>query len=174
MTWYNADGLLVQFGDDHNDRANQDNLAMAPSTAGAEKEIIINVVLDRLGTGVSYSTDLNNDGTKNGFNSGDPYIPAGAVVRSCELYMSETATSAGSAVIEVGAYEQDGSVIDANGFIASTAVAALGAGVGIEGAGADIGEAVSTTLDAYIGVDVNTAAFTAGEGKLVLKYVDVA
>ena len=65
-------------------------------------------------------------------------------------------------------------MIDANGFIASTAVAALGAGVGIEGAGADIGEAVSTTLNAYIGVDVNTAAFTAGEGKLVLKYVDVA
>jgi len=173
MAWYNKDGLLVQFGNDHNDRANQDNLAMAPSTMGSEKELIVNVVLDRLGTGVSYSTDIDNDGTKDGFNTGDPFIPAGAVVTSCELYMSETATSTGSAVLEVGSYQLDGTVIDANGFIASTAVAALGAGVGIEGAGADIGEAVSTTLNAYIGVDVNVEAFTAGEGKLVLKYVIV-
>ena len=172
MAWYNKDGLLVQFGNDHNDRANQDNLAMAPSTMGSEKELIVNVVLDRLGTGVSYSTDIDNDGTKDGFNTGDPFIPAGAVVTSCELYMSETAVGV-NAVLEVGSYQLDGTVIDANGFIASTATAALAAGVGIEGAGADIGEAVSTTLDAYIGVDVNTAAFTAGEGKLVLKYVIV-
>lgn len=172
-TWYNDDGLLVKFGGAHNDPAERANMPMATRVAGAEKELIVNVVLDHLGTGTSYTTDLNNDGSYNGFNTGDAYIPAGAIVRSCELYVSETAASAGAATITVGAYQLDGTVIDADGFVASTGKAALVAGAGIEGAGADIGEAVSTTLDAYIGVTVGTAAMTAGEFKLVLKYVDV-
>lgn len=171
-TWYNDDGLLVKFGGAHNDPAERANLAMAPRVAGTEKELVMNVVLDQLGTGVSYSTDLNNDGSYNGFNTGDAYIPAGAIVRSCELYVSETAASGGTTNITVGSYELDGSVIDADGFVASTAKAAIVAGAGIEGGGADIGEAVSTTLDAYIGVAVATTACTAGEFKLVLKYVE--
>jgi len=174
-THINDDGLEVRYGKFHTDPANRDNRAASPRVAGSEKEIIIPIVLDRIGSvdGVSYSTDLNNDGTKNGFSGSDVFIPAGAVIRSAELYMSEAAASAGSMTIEVGTYQKAGTVIDRDGLIASTAKAALTATAGIEGGGALIGEVASATLDSYVAFSVHTAVATAGEGKLVVKYVDV-
>jgi hypothetical protein len=174
-THVNADGLEVRYGAFHKDPANRDNRSAAPVVAGVEKQLVMNVVLDRIGSvdGVSFPADLDNDGTNDGFTNADPYIPAGAVIRSAELYMSEAATSAGSATIVVGTYEKDGTAIDADGLIASTGKASLTATAGIEGAGALIGEVGSATKNSYIGFAVGTAVFTAGEGKLVVTYVDV-
>lgn len=174
-TYVNADGLEVRFGQFHTDPANRDNRAAAPRVAGVEKQLVIPIVLDRIGSvdGVSFPADLDNDGTKDGFTGADPYIPAGAVIRSAELYMSEAAVSAGAATVAVGTYQQDGTAIDADGLIAATGKASLTATAGIEGAGALVGEVGSATLNSYIGFVVGTAVFTAGEGKLVVTYVDV-
>jgi len=169
-TYKNNDGLINRFGAYHGDPARRVNRPYSPAVFGSEKELVVHFDLEHIVAGsVSYTEDLNNDGSLNGFTKRGAFIPAGAVVRSCELYVSEAA--AGGTSIVVGAYEEDGSVIDADGFNTTILTAAITAGAGIEGGGADIGEAVSTSLDSFVGIAA-TGTFTAGKGKLVIVFVD--
>lgn len=99
-----------------------------------------------------------------------PLIPAGSQIVEATFQVGTAWTSGGSATLELGTQETDGSDIDANG-IDSLAVAALTAGSVHVCDGALIGAVSSATLDSQVSVDDATAAFTAGTGKLTVKYL---
>lgn len=170
-TWNNDDGLEVRFGAYHADKANRNNRTGSVVTEGSISELTVPFDLQAIGTdAVSFSVDTNNDGTKNAFNEADPFVPKGAAIIEAFVVMDEAA--AGGTSMNAGFYEKDGSGIDADGLIGNTAgaLANLTAGDVIKAGGADVEETVSTTLDAYIGIRSN-GTFTAGKGKLVVRYL---
>lgn len=172
-TWFNEDGLVQRYGGYHTNPANRVNRAGELRSVGEKKILEIDLDLIRIAnTAVTYTTDRDNDGANDGFNTGDPYLPAGAVIESAKVYMSEAA--AGGTSIAVGTYQLDGTAIDADGFITTTNGAAANmAAIGavVTGSGADIGTTHSTTLDGYIAV-VGAGTWTAGKGRLVITYID--
>jgi len=95
-------------------------------------------------------------------------IEAGALIRSATLIVT-TAFAGATATLSIGARENDGTVIDADGIdvqIAVTAIDAIGDEVACDGA------LINTILaeDTYIDLHVETADFTAGEGTLIIEY----
>lgn len=177
MAWTNADGLQVRFGSDWASASLRRNRPASLSTMGAEKEIEIDVVFSSLTAGaVNYTCDLNNDGTLDGFYEGDAHLPANAKVLSARFVSTETAVG-GTAFI-VGLFTKTGTAIDADGLITATeaVVANMTLGKGIVGAGV---LAVNTAgapgigaADGYIGI-TPTGTFTAGRGRLIIRYIDL-
>lgn len=152
-TWTNEDGLLVRFGTARSEVA-EDGVALADEHL---------FVLD-----VADATLLADADTA--AEAGDrPFIPAGAVIKDAYFEVTEAFTSGGSAVLDLGTKEADGSTIDDDGFDAAIAVAALTADSVTISDGALIGTKV--TVDSFPTATYDTAAFTAGAGKLVVKYV---
>lgn len=96
-------------------------------------------------------------------------IPDNALITSAILFVVDTWTSAGAAVLNIGTEFPDGSVSDADG-IDAIAVASLTAGAVIVCDGAQIGTANSTN-HRQISVNDATATFTAGSARLVLTYI---
>lgn len=178
--WTNADGLQVPFGNYWNDPTNFVNKSRAVNTLGAVKQIEIDVDLTRLSVGVvSYSADLNNDGTVDGFHDGDVRLPANASITQAVLVMKTAAASGGAATLIVGTFKKDGTAIDADGIVTLTegVVANMNAiGKRVYGAGAHVSATAGTagvgTSNAYIGLTVGTAAFTAGTARLIIEYID--
>ena len=179
-TWQNDDGLEVRFGGDHSDESSR----LAPralNTMGAIKEIVLDYDLELLSdTGefsnaIGYTTDLDNDGARDGFHPGNASIPAGAYVIAAYHYVTEAA--AGGTSIVIGGYQEDGTVVDADGFFTSQLTAALTDGALFGGdadnanTGADVGVQASATLDVYPAVDC-TGTFTAGKGRVIIRYID--
>ena len=103
-------------------------------------------------------------------DAGTLRIPAGALVKAAYLEVSTAFTSGGSATLELGVEDTDGTVSDADGFD-TLAVAALTVGSWHVLDGALIGATVGTA-DVQISVDDATAVFTAGVGRLVVEYVE--
>lgn len=178
--WTNQDGLQVPFGNYWNDPTNFVNKARAVNTLGAVKQLEVDVDLTRLTVGsVNYSADLNNDGTADGFHDGDIRLPANASVIRVTMVMKTAAASGGSATLSVGTYKKDGTAIGATSLITATegALANLNAaGKRIYGAGSLVSASAGTggvgTANAYIGLLVGTAAFTAGTARLIIEYID--
>lgn len=179
-TWQNSDGLKVRFGGDHS--AEESKLGpCSVNTMGVIKQLVLDYDLQLLSDATEYSagrgftTDLNNDGVRDGFNPGDAKIPAGAYVTRALMYVTEAA--AGGTSIVVGGFEEDGSVVDNDGFFTTILTAALTDGALFGGdadqgdVGADVGVQVSATLDVYPAVDV-TGTFTAGKGRVIIEYID--
>jgi hypothetical protein len=150
-SWTNADGITVYFGPEE-----------VNTQVGGEFR-------DRTGNNriTEYKitgTALNAFGTATLLNRSVD-IPVGEVIERVELYVDTAFTSGGSATLIVGTYRADGTtVIDADGFIASTAVASLTDGATIVGAGAQIGTTMA--YKSRVAATVGTADFTAGEGRL--------
>jgi len=169
MSWMNPSGIVVRNGRDWIAQKSRGNRGGTLSTMGAVKQIEIDVDAKRLPAGaVNYTTDRGNTGTATGFYTGDVSIPAYANIVSAELVVGETFL--GGTTLDVGLFELDGSAIDADGLIAAAAVADLTIGERIVGAGAVIGETVGSE-QAYIGLTA-TGTFTAGKGRLIIKYID--
>jgi putative methionine-R-sulfoxide reductase with GAF domain len=106
-------------------------------------------------------------------NANDAYIPAGAYITSAYLIV-ETAFAGATAQLNVGLYEKDGTVIDADGIdatIAVTAIDAAGDVVACDGAAVGGVVVADTANDMYVAVDYDTAAFTAGKGKLIVEFI---
>ena len=170
-TWNNADGLYIEYG-----RANKGKpwRPYSVKSFGAQKEVVFefdlaNEVFD---AGVTYTADLNNDGTLDGFTLGDFAIPDQAIIDSCDVYMSDEAGAGGTSVA-VGTFTLDGTAIDADGLLTATegAVAALTANTKVAGSsGAQLGAGV--TQAAYVAMTV-AGTFTAGKGRVVIRYTDV-
>ena len=99
-----------------------------------------------------------------------PLIPAGSVIVEGYLQVGTAFTSGGSATLEIGTQQANGTAIDADG-LDSLAVASLTAGSIHVFDGALIGAVSSATLGSQISVDDATAVFTAGTGKIVVKYL---
>ena len=164
-TWYTPDGVHIATG---RDRARDSGRAVETKTFGVEHQIVINFDLEGAAR-TEFTTDRDNDGTKDGFNDADQFIPDQAHIVSATAYMSDEAAAGGTALI-VGTYQQDGTAIDADGLItaANGADANLGANVDLAGTGALVGTAV--TQKSYVGWST-TGTHTAGKGMVIVKYV---
>lgn len=173
--WTNADGLQVRFGQDWVDPALRKNRAGSLRVAGARKQIEVDVDLKYLPTGVNFSADLNNDGTKDGFYNGDVSIPANSSITDVFLVMGEGAV--GGTSIAVGLFQANGTAISATGLITATAgvTANMALGDRINGDGAFTAATAGTNgigaNRGFIGI-TTVGTFTAGKGRLVIEYID--
>ena len=102
-------------------------------------------------------------------DSGTLVIPAGSFIKSAYLEVSTAFTSGGSATLELGVEDVDGSSNDPDG-LDTIAVAALTAGSWTVCDGALVGDTVGA-VDVQLSIDDATAVFTAGVGRLVVEYI---
>ena len=173
--WTNADGLQVKFANYWANKTNFVNRPRVVDTSGMIKQMVIDYDLV-VPAGVQYSADLNNDGTADGFDLMDTYLPARASVLRTILLVTEAA--AGGTSISLGTFQQNGTAISATSLITATegVLANLDTvGARTYGAGALNASAVETASvganDAYVGLTV-TGTFTAGKGKIIIEYIE--
>ena len=173
--WTNADGLQVKFANYWNDKTNFVNRPRAIEMDGMVKQLVIDYDLV-VPAGVQYTADLNNDGTADGFDLMDTYLPAYASVLRTVVYVTEAA--AGGTSISLGTFQKNGTAISATSLITATegVLANLDTvGARTYGTGALNASAVETASvganDAYVGLTV-TGTFTAGKGKIIIEYID--
>lgn len=175
--WTNADGLQVAFPNYYAANPKLPNQARFLETDGAIKVLEIDYDLTQIPAAtVSYSSDLNNDGTVDGFSNADSYIPAGSTVIRTIVLASTAAT--GGTSITVGTFGKTGTAISANSLVTATegvlanintvGKRTLGAGA-LCAAGA--GTAGVGTADAYIGI-TTAGTFTAGTGRILIEYIE--
>lgn len=150
--WTNLDGLDVRFGIDRS--------TIAPD--GVTHSMVTKLVYD-----IPDATAIANTDTAAVVDDA-PSIPAGAYIKEAYLVVDTAFTSGGSAVLDLGFKQADGTNVDDDGIDAAIAVAALTADAIIVSDGADIGTRAATAV--YPMVTYDTAAFTAGAGKLVITY----
>ena len=166
--WYNADGLEVNYG---RERAAGDRQKVGRViTAGEYQEMVVPFAYNKF---PSYDVDRNNDGTLDAFSSSNEYVPAGALIESAKIIVKAAFTTSDSGALQIGCYEQDGTVIDADGIdvaIAVTAIDAIGEVVNCDGAMVGLGTQ-NAAKRSYIRMYASTGAFTAGSGLLVIRYV---
>ena len=97
-------------------------------------------------------------------------LPTGALITEAYLDVDTAFTSGGSATLIVGLVEEDGTVVDADGLIASTALSALNAvGKHVTGSGALV-RGTALAQKSFISATVGTANYTAGVARLIVKY----
>ena len=102
----------------------------------------------------------------------NPVLPANSVIVGATLVMTAAATSGGAATLDIGTYNAAGTAIADTGIdaaIALTAIDAIGETVRCDGTLTTTGS--PATVDTYIGLKWNTAAYTAGAGKLYIEYI---
>lgn len=159
-TWTNDDGLVVGFGT----RTSSNDQGGNVRTSGLEEEYVIEV-LDGTAIGATDTAAV----------TGGDYadIPANSVITAAYFQVDTAFTSAGAATLDIGLKQRDGTevggsddVIDAA--IALTAIDAAGETVACDGSyiGASVGANPVVPKFTY-----GTATFTAGAGKLVIKYL---
>lgn len=165
-SWFNEDSLVVKGG---RDRSRQTYKPQPNKSFGTEHEIVYKFDLTKLTAAqADFTTDRDNDGTVDGFNIGDTYIPDQAHIISANVYMTDTAAAGGTSV-QFGTYQVNGTAIDADGLVTASngATANLGANVDLTGTGALVGTAV--TQKSYIAA-LTAGTFTGGVGALVIRY----
>lgn len=156
--WENADGLKVQFGP-------QETRNVGLTNAVKRRMVATIDLTDPPG----FTHDLDNDGTNDGYAE-DAFIPAGAFIT--DAYLIVKTAAAGGTSINVGLYQADGTVIDADGIDAAVATAALAANSAVACDGALVGGTATVGAnDAYLFVAA-TGTYTAGEVKLVVEFYE--
>jgi hypothetical protein len=157
MSYTNADGLRVLTNDDQGAVKVQ-----GVSGTTMSQVLVMDITFTALGnTFTSTNIDLNN-----------PFIPAGSLIKHANLVMTTAATSGGSATLDIGTYNSAGTAIVATGIdaaVALTAIDAIGETVRCDGTHTTTAGYVAS--DAYIGLKWNTAAYTAGVGRLYIEYI---
>ena len=151
--WTNKDGLVVGFGT----RSVESTFSAKPSVKSYVQEIVCRVKGADLADAVVTEQLVHA-----------PVIPAGAHIQSATLYV-KTAFAGTNAVMDIGLYNLAGTAVNDAGIDAAIAVTAIDADddeVACDGA------LVGTVVDVAckVGVTYDTAAFTAGDATLVLKY----
>ena len=154
----NADGMQVQYG--------EQAVAVVGGTDAPSKRLVVAFDYANL---PSFTADLNNDGTKNGFFGGDANIPAGAFITNA--YIVVTTAFAGGTSYNIGLYNAAGSALDADGIDAAVATAALAANKAVVCNGASVRGTVTEAAAGYV-VIAATGTFTAGAAKLVIEYIE--
>jgi hypothetical protein len=175
MAWQNADGLQVKFGQDYRGLTGV-NVVREVNQFGAVKELSLDVDLTKIADAtVTFTSDLNNDGTLEGFNSGDCYLPAYASILRVMIFVKVAA--AGGTSIKLGTFTQAGAAIDDDGLI--TATEGVKANLDTIGArtfgnGAYVATTAETasigSADAYLGI-TGAGTWTAGKLRIVIEYV---
>ena len=167
--WQNDDGLTVRFGQD---QARETKSLMAKTgQVGPKEYMVVDLNWDDLPT---FTTDLNNDGTNNGFSDQDAYIPAGSYITKASLIVETAFTSAGATTLSIGTAVLAGTALDADGIDVTIAKAALAADLAVVCDGAQVAGTTLVTSDAYLTTTVATGPFTAGNAKLIIEYIQVA
>lgn len=178
--WQNADGLSVKFPNYFNDPKNFINRARGVNEVfGGIKQLAYDYDLTRIPAGtIAYTRDLNNDGTLDGFDTGDFYFPAGSSVLRVTLVVTAAAT--GGTSFTFGTYALTGAAIAATGLITATegVIANIDTiGKRVYGAGALVAATAGTagvgTADAFPALAV-VGTFTAGKGKIYVDYIDAS
>jgi hypothetical protein len=156
MSYVNADGLEVLTAGEQGTPAKR-----GTSLSSQKKSLVMNIT----GTEVPSSVATPQDH--------DAFIPAGSYITGAHLLVSTAFTSGGSATLTVGTYTQAGAAVDADGIDAAIALAAIGADKAVACDGAAVGGTATVGgADVYIEAIYGTAAFTAGEAKLVIEYIE--
>lgn len=160
MVWTNNDGLNIRFGLEKGEVGKGGELPSDGDIIVAKFKI--------LGASVP-ATDTPIETIP------EAGIPDNVYLDSVDLFVTTTFVGA-TATLDIGLFgdNNDGtySTVDDNGIVAASAVAALVAGAKITGAGALIGTVLAGTGNRplYVSSGYNTAAFTAGEADLVVRY----
>ena len=155
-TYINQDGLEVRFGSDIGKRGQK---SAVTTGAGKRRELILTVTLKDLGAGgTGFTADLNNDGTKDGFNPSNTPIPIG--YRIVKVTPIVTETPAGGTSYSLGTYQEAGTVVDADG---------LWTDAGAEGA--QVGTNVAAGTGPWFVAAKATGTYTAGIVKFVVEYM---
>lgn len=145
-TWTNADGLVVGFG-----RADTRNIeAGAIETKGNVRQIELEV---------HYDLDATTANVKSAV------IPAGAVITSATISVSEAFV--GGTSVSVGTIGTDGTGADADA-IDSVLTAALTEGAVVAADGAAVGAMVAADVNLTF---ATTGAFTAGRASVFVEYI---
>jgi hypothetical protein len=159
MSYTNADGLRVVTDTD------QGVVKLQGTSSKAMRQVLVVDIPAFTAIGTTFGAaniDLLN-----------PVIPANSVILSAMLVMTTIATSGGAATLDIGTYTAAGTAVAATGIDAAiglTAIDAIGETVRCDGT-------LTTTAgwtgaaDVYVGLKWNTAAYTAGAGKLYIEYV---
>jgi hypothetical protein len=156
MSYTNADGLQVLTNGAAGVAANN-GTAVSP-----KKSLVINIA-DATTLGSSAATPDDQES----------FIPAGSYITAASLVVTTAFASAGSATLTIGAYQQDGTTVDADGIDAAIALAAIAADKAVACDGALVGGTATVgSADAYIKANYGTAVFTAGAAKLVIEYIE--
>lgn len=118
-----------------------------------------------------FTADLDSDGTDDGWSGNDVFIPAGSFITGAYLIV-ETAFAGGTSY-NIGLYQADGTVVDADGIDAAVATAALAANSAVVCNGALVGGTATVGAnDVYVKAAA-TGTFTAGKAKLVIEFIPV-
>ena len=156
MSYVNADGLEVLTAGEQGTPAKR-----GTSLSSQKKSLVMNIT----GTEVPSSVATPQDH--------DAFIPSGSYITGAHLIVSTAFTSGGSATLTVGTYTQAGAAVDADGIDATIAVADLAADKAVACNGAAVGGTATVGgADVYVEAIYGTAAFTAGEAKLVIEYIE--
>lgn len=156
--WTNSDGLEIRF---KNPEAGQ--LGATVETDGAVKELV-------------YSLDLTTGNTA-AADGHEAFIPAGAMI--INAYYVPKVSAAGGTSVAIGLSSKDGTTTTASTAIltatlGTTANMAAGKGLVCDGTAvvpaSGVTTAFSNTLDGYV-YTTRTGTFTAGSGKLVVRYI---
>ena len=130
--WTNSDGLVVHFGT--RDVTTTGGFRVADN--GATEKVYMTIKGTDLADAVAATDDQIIYG---------PVIPNGATILSATLKVDTAFTSGGSAVLDLGLYDKDGTIVDDDGIDAAVAVASLTLGAEIACDGADVNTVVATT-----------------------------
>lgn len=153
-TWTNSDGLVVGFGQ----RTPEVNSGAKVSLGGKRQQVVLKIK----GTDVPLS-----DVSAQLVNAVE--IPADALLESAKLFVT-TAFAGATAVLNIGLYNAStGAAVAAQGIDAAIAVATLVDNAVVACDGTSLGTVLAQRTK--IGVDYDTAAFTAGEATLVVEYI---
>lgn len=167
--WQNDDGLTVRYGQDQA-RETTGMLGKA-SVSGPKEYMVVELAWDNL---PGPTTDLNNDGTLNGYSDQDAYIPLGAFITGAWITTEETFAAGGAATMSLGFKDIAGNVLDEDGIDATLSIAQLTDTAGVVCDGADVAGVLNMAIDSYIYSTVATGPYTAGKARLVIEYIQFA
>lgn len=154
--WTNKDGLYVGFGT----RKAENNTSAAHADRGAIQTMTVKIV----------GTELADTCTAASLENA-AVIPADALLLDARLFVT-TAFAGASAVLDIGTYNaSDNTEADDDGIAAAIATATLVDNYTVACSGADTGVVCDGTNGWKIGASYDTAAFTAGEATLVIRYI---
>lgn len=175
----NSDGLVQHYGT----RRTENEIARK-STNSVRETLVIPFTYDNL---PGYDADASGGSTADSFSGQIGFIPANSIITS--VYLVSTTAWTGTATVDIGLEEQDGTVIDADCFYdgidvdAATGLDTVGNVLQPNGNGPalntsgtvdiDFNNAVAGNVDMYVRViNADAGTLTAGAATLIVEYID--
>lgn len=155
VVYDNQDGLRQRFGV----RPTENSIAGSKAPANGEKVVEVYVRGEDV-PDVAVAPDTRS-----------AYIPAGARLTSATLIVQEAFVGA-TAVLDIGTFNLAGTLVADDNVDAAVAVASLTANAVIACDGTLVGTVITATGGVRVAFSYDTAAFTAGSAKLILKYIE--